>query len=69
MRLFLCIMLIAICSKISAQEVIPAKSAQILPGSKCYWGYHVERVGTAHDSLHYYMIAVSLMFSLSTDIS
>jgi hypothetical protein len=53
-------LLIVFCQYTSAQQIIPGKLVKILPGAKCYWAYSVRRVGTAHDSLHYYTIHVSL---------
>ena len=43
-----------------SQEVPVPESLKTFPNAKCYWSYSVERLRTTHDSVHQYIIRVSL---------
>jgi len=47
-------------TSVTAQEVPVPESLKTIPNSKCYWGYGVERISTKVDSIHKYIIRVSL---------
>jgi len=44
----------------TAQEVPVPESLKSFPSAKCYWAYGVERLSTTKDSIHNYIIRVSL---------
>ena len=44
----------------TAQEVPVPESLKSFPSAKCYWAYGVERLRTTKDSIHNYIIRVSL---------
>ena len=44
----------------NAQDVPVPESVKTFPNAKCYWSYSVERSTTTHDSIHQYIIRVSL---------
>jgi hypothetical protein len=58
--LILFIGLLCASNTIVAQEVPVPESLKTAANAKCYWSYSVERVGTANDSLHKYIIRVAL---------
>ena len=43
-----------------SQEVPVPESLKTFPNAKCYWSYSVERLRTTDDSVHNYIIRVSL---------
>lgn len=44
----------------TAQEVPVPERLKTFPNAKCYWAYGVERLSTTKDSVHNYIIRVSL---------
>ena len=61
-RFLICsIVLLHISHILIAQEVPVPESVKTFPNAKCYWGYSVERVSTTHDSVHKYIIRVSIV--------
>jgi hypothetical protein len=59
-RLILSIVLFFASNIAIAQEVPVSESLKTVKNANCYWSYGVERVGTAHDSLHKYIIRVAV---------
>jgi hypothetical protein len=60
MKTFLFSLLFLSAHSLSAQEIYLKQMDHPVAGFKYYWSYSVNRVGTAHDSLHHYTIHVTL---------
>lgn len=58
--LFCLIGLMVISNIAISQEVPVPESLKTFPNAKCYWSYSVERLRTTDDSVHNYIIRVSL---------
>ena len=52
--------LLIVSNHVIAQEVPVPESIKTFPSAKCYWSYSVERESTTNDSLHKYIIRISL---------
>jgi hypothetical protein len=60
-RLLICLIGLLLISDIAtAQEVPVPESLKSFPSAKCYWAYSVERLSTTKDSIHNYIIRVTL---------
>lgn len=60
-RLLTCLMGFVLISDITtAQEVAVLERLKTFPNAKCYWAYSVERLSTTKDSIHNYIIRVTL---------
>jgi hypothetical protein len=60
-RLLICLIGFLLISDIAtAQEVPVPEKLKTFPNAKCYWAYGVERLSTTKDSVHNYIIRVSL---------
>jgi hypothetical protein len=59
--LLICLIGFLLVSNIAtAQEVPVPESLKSFPSVKCYWAYGVERLSTTKDSIHNYIIRVTL---------
>ncbi len=60
-RLLICLIGFLLISDIAtAQEVPVPERLKTFPNAKCYWAYSVERLSTTEESVHNYIIRVSL---------
>jgi hypothetical protein len=66
MKFFLILLFISWLHEASSQQIYTPRSVSLIHKDKCFWSYSIERIGTAHDSMHYYCIRTSLVEEDST---